>query len=55
MAIGHGKTNLYLHGIEIIETPTCHCGTRDQNTDHLLFEFELLKKWIAIIKHTRIK
>jgi len=41
---GHGKTRSYLHRFKIIETAKCPCGTRDQTTDHLLFECELLKK-----------
>jgi len=41
---GHGKTRSYLHRIKIIETPTSTCGTRDQTTEHLLFECELIKK-----------
>ena len=44
MVTGHGKTNSYLHRCKIIEAPTCSCGTRDQNIDHLLFECEILKK-----------
>jgi len=48
MVTGHEKTNSYLHRFKIIEAPTCPCGTRDQNIDHLLFECELLNKERAI-------
>jgi len=41
---GHGKTRAYLHWFKIIENATCPCGKRDQTTDHLIFECELLTK-----------
>jgi hypothetical protein len=50
MVTGHGKTKAYLHRFKIIEAPTCPCGTRDQATDHLLFECELLNKERGILK-----
>jgi len=50
MVTGHGKTKAYLHRLKIIETPTCPCGTRDQTTDHLQFECELLSKERGILK-----
>jgi len=55
MVTGHGKTNSYLHRFEKIEAPTCPCGTRDQNIDHLLFECELLNKERAILKQAIVK
>jgi len=55
MATSHGNTNSYLHGFKIIEAPTCCCGTRDQNIDHLLFQCELLGKGRAILKQARVK
>jgi hypothetical protein len=42
MVTGHGNIKSYLHWFKITETPTCPCGTKDQTTDHLLFECELL-------------
>jgi len=44
MATGHGNIRSYLPRCKIIETPTCPCGTKDQTTDHLLFECKLLNK-----------
>ena len=41
---GHGKTRAYLQRFKIIENATCSCGKRDQTTDHLIFECELLTK-----------
>ena len=52
---GHGKTKAYLHRFKIIEAPTCPCGTRDQTTDHLLFECELLNKGRDILKLSVLK
>ena len=39
---GHGKTRAYINLFKIIENATCPCGKRDQTTDHLIFECELL-------------
>jgi len=47
------QTHIYI--FKIIEAPTCCCGTRDHNIDHLLFECELLSKGRAILKHARVK
>ena len=44
MVTGHGNIKTYLHRFKIIETPTCPYGNKDQSTDHLLFECEILKK-----------
>ena len=44
MVTGHGNIRSYLHRFKITETPTCPSGTKDQTTDHLLFECELLNK-----------
>jgi len=41
---GHGKTKAYLQRFKIIEHATCPCAKRDQTTDHLIFECELLTK-----------
>jgi len=41
---GHGKTRAYLQRFKIIENETCPCSKRDQTTDHLIFECELLTK-----------
>jgi len=41
---GHGKTRAYLQRFKIIENATFPCGKRDQTTDHLIFECELLTK-----------
>jgi hypothetical protein len=49
---GHGKTRSYLQRFKIIETPTCFCGTRDQTTDHLLFEY--IHSYIRTYVHTII-
>jgi len=35
--------------------PTCPCGTRDQTTDYLLFECELLNKERDRLKSTALK
>jgi hypothetical protein len=50
MVTGHGKTKAYLHRFKIIEAPTCPCGTKNQTTDHLLFECERLNKERDILK-----
>jgi hypothetical protein len=55
MVTGHGETNSYLHRFKIIEVPTCPCGTRDQNIDHLLFECKLLNKERNISKKAIVK
>jgi len=52
---GNGKTRSYLHRFKIIETPTCPCGTRDQTTDHLLLECELLNQERDRLKSTPSK
>jgi len=39
---GHGKTKAYLQRFKIIENATCPCSKRDQKTDHLISECELL-------------
>ena len=52
---GHGITRSYLHRFKIIETPTCSCGTRDQTTDKLLFQCELLNKKRDRLKSTATK
>jgi hypothetical protein len=41
---GHGKTRAYLQRFNIIEEPTCPCGTAEQTTDHIIFECETLTK-----------
>jgi len=55
MFTGHGKINSYLHRFKITEAPTCTCGTRNQNIDHLLFECELLNKERTILKQAIVK
>jgi len=52
---GHFETKSYLNGFKIIETPTCPCDTRDQTTDHLLFEIQLLNKERDRLKSTASK
>jgi hypothetical protein len=44
MITGHGNLKSYLHKFQIIESPTCPCGTTDQTIDHLLFQCDLLGK-----------
>ena len=44
MVTGHGNIRSHLHRFKITETPTCPCCTKDQTTDHLLFQCELLNK-----------
>jgi hypothetical protein len=34
MVTGHGNIKSYLHQFNIIETPTCPCGAKDQTIDH---------------------
>ena len=55
MVTDHGKINSYSHSFKIIEAPTCPCGTRDQNIDHLIFECELLNKERTILKQAMVK
>ena len=52
MVTGHGKTNSYLHRFKIIKAPTCPCGNRDKNIDHLLFDCQLLNKERNLLKHS---
>jgi hypothetical protein len=40
----HGNLKSYLHRFQIIESPTCPCGTTEQTIDHLTFQCELLGK-----------
>ena len=55
MVKGHGNIRSYLYGFKIIETSTCPCGTKDQGTDHILFECELLNKERDNLKSTVLK
>ena len=55
MVTGHGKTKSYLHRFKITEAPTCPHGKRDQTTDQLLFECNLLNKERDILKLSVIK
>ena len=55
MVTGHGNVRSYWHRFEIIDTPTCPCGTKDQTTDHLLFECELLNKERDSLKSSVLK
>jgi hypothetical protein len=41
---GHGNISSYLHRFKIIDTPTCACGSSDQNIDHMLYEYALIKQ-----------
>ena len=43
MMMGHGNIKAYLYRFKLSDSPTCPCGKNDQNTDHLLYECELLK------------
>ena len=52
MVTGHGKTKSYLHRFKIIKTPTCPCGSSDQNIDHLLFDCQLLNKERNLLKQS---
>ena len=42
MVTGHGNIKAYLYRFKIAATPTCPCGKKDQTTDHLLYECEIL-------------
>jgi hypothetical protein len=44
MVTRHGNIRSYLHRFNLLDTPTCSCGTKDQTVDHLLYECELLNK-----------
>jgi len=55
MDTGHDNIRSYLHRFKIIETQTCTCGTKDQTTDHLLFECELLNKERDSVTSTVLK
>jgi len=35
---GQGNIRSYLHRFEIIDTPTCACGSSDETIDHMLYE-----------------
>jgi hypothetical protein len=52
---GHGKTKAYLHCFKIIEEPTCPCGTAEQSTDHVIFEFKTLRKEREKLKTTALQ
>jgi len=41
---GHGETRAYLQRLKIIANASCPCGKRDQTTDQLIFDCELLTK-----------
>jgi hypothetical protein len=43
MVTGLGNIKAYLHRFKIAATPTCPSGKKDQTTDHLLYECEILK------------
>jgi len=55
MVMGHGSVRSYWHRFKIIDTPTCPCGTKDQTTDHLLYECELLNKERDSLKSSVLK
>jgi len=55
MVTGHRKSKAYLLRFKIIEASICPCCTRDQTTDHLLFECELLNKERNILKLSILK
>ena len=40
---GHGKTRVYFHRFNILETATSACGQGDQTIDHLLYHCTLLE------------
>ena len=48
-------TNSYLHRFKIIKAPTCPCGNRDQNIDHIILECKLLNKGRNILKQSILK
>jgi hypothetical protein len=41
---GHGKIRSYLHRFQIMDTPTCACGSSDQTIDHMLYECALINQ-----------
>jgi len=55
MVTGHGNVRSYLHRLKILETQTCHCGTKDQTIDRLLNECELLNKERDSLMSTLLK
>jgi hypothetical protein len=36
---GHGKLKSYFHRFKILDSPTCPCGTDQQNVDHIIYEY----------------
>jgi len=44
MLTAHGKTKAYLDRFKIIQSPECICKHRDQTTDHLIYDCEILDK-----------
>jgi hypothetical protein len=50
MLTGHGNIKSYLLRFKIITSPSCPCGKNDQTTDHVLYEYELLKSQRHILK-----
>jgi len=50
MVTGHGNIKAYLYRFKIAATPTCPCGKKDQTTDHLLYECEILKSQRDILR-----
>jgi len=51
---GHGTSRSYYHRFKIVDDPTCVCKMGPQNSDHLLWECELLRKQGDVLKN-RIK
>jgi hypothetical protein len=44
MMTGHGKSKAYLHRFKLIDSATCPCRDKnDQTIDHILYESEILK------------
>jgi hypothetical protein len=43
MVTGHGNIKAFLYRFKISENPTCPCGDSDQTSDHMLYEYVLLK------------
>jgi hypothetical protein len=44
MLAGHGKWRDYYDRFKITEDATCTCNGRDQTIDHLIWDYQLLKK-----------
>jgi len=50
MVMRHGNIKAYLYHFKIAATPKCPRGKKDQTTDHLLYECEILKSQRDILR-----